>query len=95
MTRLAEPVREFAKIMTERRGRDLDAWITQAREARLPELDPFLRGLDQDHDAAVAGLTLPFTNGPCEGVNTKTKFLKRQMYGRAGFQLLRHRILLE
>jgi transposase len=80
--------------MTERRGSDLDAWITQARAAGLPELAPFLRGLDQDHDAAVAGLTLPITNGPCEGVNTKTKFLKRQMYGRAGFKLFRHRILL-
>ncbi|MGO4650045.1 transposase, partial [Nocardia sp. 2YAB30] len=38
--------------------------------------------------------TLPYSNGPCEGVNTKTKLLKRQMYGRAGFRLLRHRILL-
>ncbi len=38
--------------------------------------------------------SLPSTNGPCEGINTKTKFLKRQMYDRAGFQLLRHRILL-
>ncbi len=94
MTRLAELVRYFAEIMTDHRGADLDCWIKQAREAGLPELEPFLRGLDQDHDAAVAGLTLPYTNGPCEGVNTKTKFLKRQMYGRAGFRLLRHRILL-
>ena len=94
MTRLAELVREFAEIMADRRGAELDCWIKQAREAGLPELEPFLRGLDQDHDAAVAALTLPYTNGPCEGVNTKTKLLKRQMYGRAGFRLLRHRILL-
>ena len=94
MIRLATLVHEFAKIMTDRRGADLDCWIKQAREAGLPELEPYLRGLDQDHDAAVAGLTLPYSNGPCEGVNTKTKLLKRQMYGRAGFRLLRHRILL-
>ncbi len=94
MTRLTALVREFAEIMTDRRGSDLDCWIKQAREAKLPELEPFLRGLQQDHDAAVAGLTLPYSNGPCEGVNTKTKLLKRQMYGRAGFRLLRHRILL-
>ncbi|WP_406281736.1 ISL3 family transposase [Nocardia sp. NBC_00881] len=94
MTRLTELVRDFATIMTDRRGADLDCWIKQAREAGLPQLEPFLRGLDQDHDAAVAGLTLPYSNGPCEGVNTKTKLLKRQMYGRAGFRLLRHRILL-
>jgi len=39
-------------------------------------------------------ITLPFHNGRTEGVNTKTKMIKRQMYGRAGFTLLRHRILL-
>jgi transposase len=94
MTALATLVGDFAQLMADRRGSDLDCWIKQVREAGLPELDPFLRGLDQDHDAAVAGLTLPYSNGPCEGVNTKTKLLKRQMYGRANFQLLRHRILL-
>ena len=44
--------------------------------------------------AAIAAVTLPFHNGRTEGVNTKTKMIKRQMYGRAGFTLLRHRILL-
>jgi transposase len=38
--------------------------------------------------------SLPYSNGPAEGVNTKVKLLKRQMYGRAGFALLRRRILL-
>lgn len=45
-------------------------------------------------DAATAALTLPYHNGRTEGVNTKTKMIKRQMFGRAGFELLRHRILL-
>jgi transposase len=43
---------------------------------------------------ATAALTLAHHNGRTEGVNTKTKMIKRQMYGRAGFTLLRHRILL-
>nr|WP_245548293.1 ISL3 family transposase [Nocardia pneumoniae] len=94
MTALADLVREFAQLMTERRGAEIDAWIKQVREAGLIELEPFLTGLDQDHDAVVAGLTLPYSSGPTEGVNTKTKLIKRQMYGRAGFPLLRHRILL-
>jgi transposase len=41
-----------------------------------------------------AGLTESYNNGLTEGINTKTKLIKRQMYGRAGFSLLRHRILL-
>jgi transposase len=53
----------------------------------------FTRGLNLDSHAATAALTLPHHNDRTEGVNTKTKMIKRQMYGRAGFTL-RHRILL-
>jgi transposase len=94
MTALAEVVRGFAGLMADRRGTELDSWITQIRACGLVELEPFLAGLEQDHDAAVAGLTESYNNGPTEGINTKTKLIKRQMYGRAGFSLLRHRILL-
>ena len=62
--------------------------------ATCPSIHSFTRGLDLDIDAAIAAVTLPFHNGRTEGVNTKTKMIKRQMYGRAGFALLRHRILL-
>jgi transposase len=51
------------------------------------------RGLDLDTQAVIAAVTLPFHNGRTEGVNTKTKMIKRQMRGRAGFTLLRHRVL--
>ena len=54
----------------------------------------FIRGLCEDLPVVIAGLSLPYSNGPAEGVNTKVKLLKRQMYGRAGFALLRSRILL-
>jgi transposase len=69
-------------------------WIAGARAAELPHLHSFARGLELDLKAATAALTLPHHNGRTEGVNTKTKMLKRQMFGRAGFELLRHRILL-
>ncbi|WP_308366036.1 hypothetical protein [Streptomyces sp. ISL-86] len=45
--------------------------------------------------AVNAGLTLPYHNGRTEGVNTRTKKIMRQMHGRASFELLRHRILLQ
>ncbi len=94
MTALAGAVGDFAQVMTTLRGAEIQGWMKQVREDGLVELEPFLAGLDQDHDAVVAGLTLPYSSGPTEGVNTKTKLIKRQMYGRAGFLLLRHRILL-
>jgi transposase len=72
----------------------LRQWIADARAADLPHLHSYARGLGLDIKAATAAVTLPHHNGRTEGVNTKTKMLKRQMYGRAGFELLRHRILL-
>ena len=72
----------------------LPEWIADARAAGLPHLHSFTRGLELDIKAATAAVTLPHHNGRTEGVNNKTKMLKRQMFGRAGFELLRHRILL-
>jgi transposase len=96
MTSLAALVRSFAALLkpdpaNEARLRD---WTSAARASDLPHIHAFTRGLDLDIDAATAAVTLPFHNGRTEGVNTKTKMIKRQMYGRAGFTLLRHRILL-
>lgn len=54
----------------------------------------FTRGLERDRDAVIAAFTLPYRNSGTEGVNAKTKLIARQMYGRARFHLLRHRILL-
>ncbi|MBB3094105.1 transposase [Actinoplanes campanulatus] len=91
---LAERVRQFAGLLTGRRGEALNAWMTCVDADDLPALHGFVHGLRMDLSAVVAGLTLPYSNGPIEGANTKVKFLKRQMYGRAGFDLLRQRILL-
>ncbi len=96
MTVLAGLVRDFAALLTpdEANAPALDAWTARAQAADLPHLHSYTRGLDQDRDAVDAALTLPHHNGRTEGVNTRTKMIKRQMYGRAGFDLLRHRILL-
>ena len=88
---LAERVAQFARILTQRRGGDLDAWLTTTEADALPALHSFARGLRKDLPAVTAGLTLPYSNGPIEGANTKVNLLKRQMYGRAGFALLRQR----
>ena len=72
----------------------LENWMTAVEASDLVPLHAVVRGLRKDLDAVVAGLSLPYSNGPIEGTNTKFKLLKRQMFGRAGFALLRQRILL-
>ena len=96
MKGLASLIRSFAALLNPDPGNEarLRQWITDARAADLPHLHSFTRGLDLDIKAATAAVTLPHHNGRTEGVNNKTKMIKRQMYGRAGFDLLRHRILL-
>lgn len=96
MTQLAAVVGGFAELLMPRteNADGLSRWIVQVRAVDLPHLHAFTRGLERDRDAVIAALTLPYSNGPTEGVNTKTKRIARQMHGRAGFTLLRHRILL-
>ena len=91
---LAARVAAFADLLTARRSGDLDAWMAKVDNDDLPALQGFVHGLRMDLPAVTAGLALPYSNGPIEGANTKVKRLKRQMYGRAGFALLRQRILL-
>jgi len=87
-------VRGFAAIMTERRGRDLEKWMTAAIATGEPALRSFVTGLRADQDAVTARLSPPWSSGVVEGHVNRIKMLKRQMYGRASPDLLRRRILL-
>ena len=51
-------------------------------------------GLRRDQHAVTAGLTLPYSSAAVEGNVNRIKMIKRQMYGRAGFALLRKRVIL-
>lgn len=62
-------------------------------DSHLPELIGFAKGIEQEKPAVVAGLTLKWSNGLVEGKVNKLKLIKRMGYGRAGFPLLRQRIL--
>ena len=92
---LAAHVTEFAKILTGRRGeQQLDSWIAAASADNQPDLRSFITGLNRDYRAVLNGLTLPYSSGKVEGNVNRIKMLKRQMYGRARFDLLRKRVLL-
>jgi transposase len=61
--------------------------------ARTAQLQGFVLSVVRDKAAVVAGLTLPQNNGLVEGKVNKLKLIKRMMYGRAEFPLLRQRVL--
>ncbi|MGW3124210.1 hypothetical protein ACWDBW_45130 [Streptomyces sp. NPDC001107] len=55
----------------------------------------FAHGLTSDLNAVIAGLTVHWSSGGTEGAVNRVKKIKRQMYGRAGFDLLRKMVLLQ
>ena len=87
-------VRAFATMITDLTGQDLPQWMAAAREAGLPGISSFAKGLEQDLDAVTQGLTTNWSSGPVEGRVNHIKMIKRQMFGRAGLPLLRKRVLL-
>ncbi|MFH9727783.1 transposase [Streptomyces sp. NPDC017254] len=91
---LTEHVRSFAHMLTQPQGHQLPAWIEAATSTGLPGLQRFARHLERDLDAVTAGLSQPWNSEVVEGRVNRIKMLKRQMFGRAGFELLYRRVLL-
>ena len=87
-------VRAFATMITGLTGQNLPQWIAAARDAALPGIASFAKGLEHDIDAVTNGLTMSWNSGPVEGRVNHIKMVKRQMFGRAGLPLLRKRVLL-
>jgi transposase len=86
-------IQTFLSMVRERRDDALEAWMAEATHSGIEELARFARGLQEDLVAIKAGLTLEWSNGVTEGQIHRLKLLKRQGYGRAGFALLRQRVL--
>ncbi|MFI5744300.1 transposase [Streptomyces anulatus] len=91
----AAHVRGFGEILSGRIGATLPAWIDAVDASQLPGLTGFALHLLRDLDAVTAGLTLDWSSGSIEGAVNRIKKIKRQLYGRAGFELLRKLILLQ
>ncbi|MCL4489706.1 MAG: transposase [Chloroflexi bacterium] len=82
-------------MIRERRGDQLDSWLEKAEASTLPDLRNFATGLRRDYDAVRAGLSLPWSNGQTEGQVNRLKAIRRQMYGRGNFDLVRRRVLYQ
>jgi transposase len=94
LTSLVSHVHRFATMLTTLQGNKLDAWMAAVDADDQPDLRSFVAGIRRDYDAVRNGLTLSHNSGPVEGHVNRIKMIKRQMYGRANFDLLRKRVLL-
>lgn len=95
LRRAAESGRQFREMVRARQPGIWEEWLDRARAAAAPEeLRTFAKGLQEDEAAVRAALSSPWSNGQVEGQVNRLKTLKRQMFGRAKFDLLRQRFLL-
>jgi transposase len=90
---LYDLARSFVKLMKERDFEAFDLWLKKGERCGPPDLQTFTQGLQNDYEAVKTSLLLPYSNGPVEGQINRLKFVKRSMFGRGSFQLLRSRFL--
>ena len=93
LTSAIEFTDEFLYLLRHQRADKFDTWLFKVLTCRLRPLQKFAEGLLGDYAAVKASLMLPVSNGPVEGLNNRLKMLKRQMYGRAGRDLLAKRLI--
>lgn len=85
--------REFKVILFSKKPDSLDEWLQKAKKEEIPELTKFVNLIESDIDAVKNAIIYDYSNGMTEGFNNKTKVIKREMYGRCSFELLRIKIL--
>jgi transposase len=83
----------FAAMARQQVALPLTEWLAKALRFGCPEIRRFAEGIRQDEAAVAAALTETWSNGPVEGQVNRRKQIKRSMFGRAGFALLRARVL--
>jgi len=86
---------QFKEITDKLKVSLLDKWIEKAKNSGIGALKNYAAGLEQDYDAVKAAVSLKWSNGQVEGQINRLKNIKRQMYGRANFELLRKRVLMD
>ena len=85
---------EFLGLIRDRAPDRLDPWLKRAGDGAVRQLQGFAKRLSADYAAVRAAVTLAWSNGQTEGQINRLKAIKRQMYGRAGIDLLGRRFLL-
>jgi transposase len=84
---------EFTALIRKRSTGTLKDWLSRAEVSPCPDVRNFAEGIRRDESAVNAAVTTRWSNGPVEGHVNRLKTIKRQMYGRAGFALLKARVV--
>lgn len=87
-------VNEFKVLLKAKNTNALLLWMDKVSPLGVPELNAFVGGLKQDINAVMNAISTDYSNGLAEGSINKIKIIKRIMYGRCRFDMLRSKCLL-
>ena len=93
--KIYEIITEFKEIMFSKKETELDKWVTKTKNYKIPEMNSFIRGIERDLEAVKNAIKYEYNNGLAEGSVNKIKLIKRIMYGRCSFNLLKQKVLLQ
>ena len=88
-------IKSFKEIMFSKHDEKLEQWITDTKELNIEEINSFINGIESDIEAVKNGIKYDYNNGLAEGSVNKIKVIKRTMYGRCSFELLKQKVLLQ
>ncbi|MGD9568700.1 MAG: transposase [Sedimentibacter sp.] len=90
---LYELLRQLHEIIFSKRAEKLKEWMEKAEKFEISELSSYISGLSNDIEAVKNAITLKYNNGLAEGSVNKLKVIKRIMYERNSFELLKAKLL--
>ena len=91
--RIYDVGKSFKETLFAKKTGDLESWIEECRLLEIEELDSFVNGIERDKDAVKNAIEFDYNNGLAEGSVNKLKVIKRIMYGRNSFELLKSKLL--
>lgn len=86
-------VKQFHEIIFSKKPEMLDSWFSEAEKLEITEINSYIAGLKKDLKAVKNAIIYRYNNGLAEGSVNKLKVIKRIMYGRNSFELLKSKVL--
>lgn len=84
---------DFKVLIKDKSANSLDGWINKASKLNISEINSSINGILRDVDAIKNAIIYDYNNGLAEGSVNKLKVIKRIMYGRCSFELLKNKVL--
>ena len=86
-------VKSFKNALFSKEPDELEKWLEEAEGLGIEQISSFANGIRIDIDAVKKAIELDYNNGLAEGSVNKLKVIKRIMYGRNSFDLLKGKLL--